>query len=136
MMIKFEGQSGKPVHINPALIMMADQGADVDQSPGAPPKVTPLPGITVLIGINAQFNVKGTVENIIERFGGWLLPFKQQNDIVGINPRWVTGVQQNVDEHNTPIIGKVVIATTSGNLVFDGNMGEAVTTLNKWIAPA
>jgi hypothetical protein len=133
-LIALEGKSGFPVRVNPDLIIMVDRAMALNQQTGA---VTMLPGLLTLNGINTQFMVKGTIDGAKGIFDDYMV-FEQKDDAhpgeVLVNPRWISGVQQNIDIKggNTPIVGKAVLSTPLTNIVVDGNYGEIAARVESW----
>ena len=145
--VQFEGRSGTLVHLNPLMLVMADAAveATLDPSTRMPvldsvtgaPTMSPLPGFVALAGLNFSVAVRGTVEGVVKKLLGGMLVFDQKAlqpenpQVVAVNPRWICGIQQNMDG-KTPLIGQTVLQLATMQFVVDGNMGEVVSRLEEW----
>lgn len=127
-LIELTGQSGHLIRVNPDLIIIVDQAVAMDKTTG---KTTVLPGLTGVMGFNANFTVKHTLEQAIALFGDHLLTFKQGEGIVGVNPLWITGIQQNLKD-GAPLLNQTVVSMPILNIVVDGNCGEITERINWW----
>ena len=127
-LIELMGANGYPVRVNPDMIIIVDQAVAMDTATG---KTTVLPGLTGVMGFNTSFTVKHTVEKAIALFGNLLLTFEQGEAIVGVNPLWISGIQQNIKD-GAPILHQTVLSLPILNIVVDGNCGEITEQINWW----